>query len=110
MIIEEKIIQYLTTEKYSAYAEKPDVPSGEYVLVAKVSGSRTDYLRSANIDIQVYSDSTYNASVLNEKLIDTMTNWNDENVSQCELIAEMINNDLGNGVYSYQTTWQVYYY
>lgn len=109
-MIEKTIIDYLISKGWSAYAEKPDNPSGEYALIAKVGGSKTNHIRRATVDIQVYSDSTYNASVLNEALIDDMDEFDDNSISECNLIAEMIYNDLDNGIYSYQTTWEIYYY
>lgn len=109
-MIEKTVIDYLKKQGWNVYAEKPDVVSGEYALVAKVGGSQTNHIRRATIDIQVYSDSTYNASLLNEQMIEVMNEFDDTSISECNLIAEMIHNDLDNGVYSYQTTWEIYYY
>ena len=109
-MIEKTIIDYLISKKWNVYAEKPDAPPKEYALIAKVGGSENDHLRRATVDIQVYSDSTYNASLLNEAMITDMHDFDDASVSECNLIAEMIFNDLDNGIYSYQTTWELYYY
>lgn len=109
-MIEKTVLDYLNNKKWKAYAEKPDVPPKEYALVAKVNGSQTHFLRRAVVDIQVYSDSTYNASLLNEAMITDMSDFDDASVSECNLIGEMIYNDLSHGVYSYQTSWEIYYY
>jgi len=109
-MIEEIIIRYLTEKHWDVFAEKPDTPPREYALIAKVGGDMTNHIRRATVDIQVYSDSTYNASSLNELMIADMLGFDDASVSDHSLISEMIFNDLDNGIYSYQTTWEFYYY
>lgn len=112
MIIEKEILNYLNSEDVglTAYAERPNNPPTEYCLVARVSGEINETIRRATVDIDVYSDTLYNASVLNEQLITAMNDFVHDSVSKIDCVGDAQNMDLQNKIYAYRTTWQIYFY
>ena len=72
-MIETTLINYLNDElNVSAYMEKPEGASGQFVIVQKTSGRMNNRIYSSTFAIQSYADSLHEAATLNNQVINTM--------------------------------------
>lgn len=112
-MIEETILNYLQTElKKTVYTEKPINPVDEYVLFF-VTGINevAPNIYSALLDVQSYSTSMYNASVLNEAVLDVMDVIDSTKViTHCSLNSSGVQNDLLTKKYRYESVFDITFY
>lgn len=72
-MIETSIIKYLNdTLDVSAYMEKPEGASGQYVIVQKTSGRMRNHIYSSTFAIQSYADTLLESAELNNQVISAM--------------------------------------
>lgn len=72
-MIEKTIIEYLNdTLDVSAYMEKPEGASGQYVIVQKTSGRMRNHIYSSTFAIQSYADTLLESAELNNQVISAM--------------------------------------
>lgn len=72
-MIETTFINYLNDAlEVSAYMEKPEGASGQFVIVQKTSGRMNNRIYSSTFAIQSYADSLYEAATLNNQVINAM--------------------------------------
>lgn len=112
-MIEKTVFDYLNTNmNVPVYMELPEsVTAEEFVVVEKIGGDITDYIRSATIAIQSYSlKSLYRAAMLNEAVhavMDVMAANTD--VSQCQMTADTNFTDTSTKRYRYQCLYNIHY-
>lgn len=111
-MIEKIIYDYLSSVlSVSVYLEKPEEAPAEYVLIEKTSSSRSNYLDTATIAVQSYSDTLYNTAVLNELVKEKMLNSIISNsISSCKLNSDYNFTDTQTKKYRYQAVFELTYY
>lgn len=119
-MIEKTVFDYLSDNMtVPVFMELPEVPSEDYpslpeefVVIKKVGGDITDYIRSATIACQSYSTvSLYNAAQLNDTLhgvMDVMA-ANVSGVSECRMTADTNFTDTSTKRYRYQCLYNIFY-
>lgn len=109
-MIEEILIAYLNDNNIPAFTEKPKELE-EYVLIEKTGSRKTNHIKTATVAIQSYSNSLYNAALLNELLKDTMEDITEENnVSSCKLNSDYNFTDTTTKEYRYQAVFDIVYF
>lgn len=113
-MIEKIILDYLNSLDLSAkvYTEMPKtVPSSLY-LIEKVGSSTDNHITTANITIQSYADTLYNAALLNEDLKTAMLDGLIEldSISSVKLNSDYNYTDTTTKRYRYQAVFVVTYY
>ncbi len=113
------MIEKITYDYLSAILNAPvsmEVPESntpdEFVVVEKVAGSVTDYIRFATIAIQSYSlTSLYGAAQLNEFVHEAMDAMADhvEAISECRMVSDTNFTDTSTKRYRYQCLYNIYY-
>ena len=112
-MIEKTVYDYLCGRmNVPVYMELPEsVNTEEFVVVEKIGGDITDYIRSATIAIQSYSTkSLYNAASLDEAVhvvMDVMAAHTD--VSECQMTADTNFTDTSTKRYRYQCLYNIHY-
>ena len=68
-MIEARVIQYLgASQAIPVYAERPDNPDAEYLLVERTGKSKDNHVLHATIVIQSYADSLYRAAQISDSV------------------------------------------
>ncbi len=115
-MIEKIIKNYLTEKGVTAYLVKPTGVT-TYCLIKKSGGGRENFLRSARVIIQSYSDTLQGAAELNEHIINLLCGDGvnisgiaaETEVSSCDLNSDYEYNDKTRGEYRYQALFDLYY-
>lgn len=68
MLIEKVILDYLTENGISAYAERPVNPPSEYVLIEKTSASEENFIVTSTIAFQSYAPDLAEAMILSDQV------------------------------------------
>lgn len=112
MIIEKTVIEYLKTSlNIDVYAEFPENPPEEFLVVEKTGSSREEMLDFGTIAVQSYSKSLYLASNLNEKAKESMYNMVAlPCVNSVKLSGDSNFTDLSMKRYRYQAVFEIVYY
>jgi len=116
-MIEVTLLNYLKT-KLTVPVVMEKINDSEYVLVEKTGGGETDHLYDATFIIQSYSNSLYNAALLNEKvkkamLGDGITTYGIEeenNICMCSLNSDYNYTDTTTKNYRYQAVFNIVHY
>lgn len=112
-MIEKIIFDYLNSlDGTNAYTEMPKNVPNELYLIEKTGGNEENKIKSANIVIQSYADTLYNAIVLNETLKDAMLNGliTLDSISAVKLNSDYNYTDTTTKRYRYQAVFVVTYY
>lgn len=76
-MIEQIILDYFENlEGFTVppYMMRPEVKPAEYIIIEKTGGSETNKIKAANIAIQSYAPTLYEAAQLNETVKEAMAN------------------------------------
>ena len=115
-MIELTVLNYLKSAlNVPVYMEKPTGTIEEYVVIEKTSSSRENYINTAMFAIQSYSDTMYNAALLNEEVKNAMIGDGvDElgitaatNISKCSLNSDYNFTDQQTKSYRYQAVFDL---
>lgn len=112
MIIEKKIIKYLSDElDVPVMAENQLELSGEHVVIEKTASSTTNKVNRSTIAFQSYADSMLEAAELNERVKAALEGLVilDE-VSGVELSTDYNFTDTRKKQYRYQAVYDIYHY
>lgn len=92
------------------YMEIPSAPPKEFVILEKTGSSVENHINRATFAIQSYSDSLYNAALLNEEVKALMDLLPDlEDVSKSDLNSDYNFPDTTNKRYRYQAVYDLVY-
>lgn len=111
-MIEKTILDYLNENvDVPAKMEHGTDETGQYVVIEKTGGSRTNFIYNSTITVQSYADSMYNAAALNEKVKNAMFAMPDEG----EVVSVTLNSDYNytdttTKKYRYQAVFNVVHY
>lgn len=111
-MIEEVIIQYLTTKlSVPVSGEVPTPKPKSFVTVEKTGGNSRNKIRTATLAIQSWATSEAGASALNEQVISAM----DDSVSLHEISKSQLNSEYNytdtiTKHYRYQAVFDVVYF
>lgn len=111
MIIETYIIDYLQ-KKTGVFccAQYDDASQDTFVVVEKTGGYTDNFIRHATVAIQSYSDTLYNACVLNEKVKEAMNIMRDtEAIYSARLNSDYNFTDTTTKHYRYQCVYEITY-
>lgn len=112
-MIEEIIYDYLCNniEGGKVVFEEPEKPPKEYIIIEKTGSRSTNHIDTATVIVQCYSDTLYNAAVLNnrvKRLMEGMTALH--NVSRCKCNGDYNFTDTTTKRYRYQAIYDITYY
>ena len=111
-MVEKKILDYLNNKlDVPAKMEHGTDETGQYAVIEKTGGSRTNFIYNSIITVQSYADSMYDAASLNEKVKDAMFAMPDEG----EVVSITLNSDYNytdttTKKYRYQAVFNVVHY
>lgn len=88
-----------------------EINDTEYVLIQRTGSSETNFIKSSTFAIQSYSDTLYNATVLNETIKTLMKNIIElDAISDCSLNTDYNYTDATKKHYRYQAVFEVVHY
>lgn len=110
-MIEERVISYLSEQlQLPVYAERPQDPDAEYILVERTGGSSQDHIRSATLAIQSCAASLYRAAEIDQSVEGAMEGITSlPNISRCELNNSYNFTDTESKTYRYQAVFHLVY-
>ena len=89
-MIERILIEYLNDAlTQPVYVERPENPPREYVIIQKTGSSKRNQIETAMIAFQSYSESLYEAALLNEDVKEAVEN----SVTLPEISSAKLNSD-----------------
>ena len=89
-MIETILVEYLNDAlPCPAYMERPENPPREYVMIQKTGSMKANQIETATLAFQSYSESLYEAALLNEVVKYTVEN----SVSLPEISSAKLNSD-----------------
>lgn len=111
MMIEITVLQYLEeTLQIPVYAEKPESPEPEYILIERTSGGYTNHICRATMAVQSYADSMLRAAQINEYVEKAMRDIISlTDISRCELNSSYNFTDISSKKYRYQAVFDIVY-
>lgn len=111
-MIEVKIREYLVnTLNIPVFLEFPSNPPKEFIIFEKTGSGRKEILDTVTIAFQSYSDTMYKASVLNEKLKESVLNMVTlDYIARVELNTDYNYTDTTLKKYRYQAVFDINYY
>ena len=111
-MIESIIIKYLRDKLgIKVYAEIPESPPKEFIIVEKTSSGMEDYIYHATVALQSYSDTLLNAAVLNDKVkkaMDVMIELPE--ISSSKLNSDYNFTDTATKRYRYQAVYNIVFF
>lgn len=115
MMIEKIIYDYLKNLDgipAPAYTEMPETYPGKMYLIEKTGGGRSDQINTANIVIQSYGGSLYEAMTLNEAIKSIMLDGliSLDGIGSVKLNSDYNFTDTNTKRYRYQAVFVVTYY
>ncbi|MGN1276962.1 MAG: hypothetical protein ACI4UK_08240 [Floccifex sp.] len=84
----------------------------EYIVISKTNDYSTDGLWTASFDVDIYSDTSYHASLLSEKIKQIILNVdfnNNDSISKIMINSLYENNDLTKKKYRYFCDFDCFY-
>ena len=82
----------------------------EYVLIEKTGSSVENHINSSTIAIQSYSDTLYNAALLNDQVKQAMDHMAEStNIYKSSLNSDYNFTDTNTKQYRYQAVYDIYY-
>lgn len=111
-MIEEIVIAHLRTDlTVPVYAERPEKPDSEYVIVEKVGGGENNHIDQATLAIQSHAQTMLAAAQLNLMVKASMKSLiGDNRVSRCKLNSDYNFTDETTKLYRYQAVYDITYY
>ena len=111
MTIEERIIKYLDAQLHvPVYAERPDNPDPEYILVERTGGGTRNHIRTATVAIKSHANSLFRAASLCETVENAMESITSlVNISRCEHDSSYNFTDTDSKKYRYQAIFNLVY-
>ena len=111
-MIEKRIRDYLEDKlDIPVRMEEEESLIGRYIIVEKTGGSERDHLASANLTIQSYAPTLYEAAELNEIVKNKMENIIElDDISKCELNSDYNYTDTKRKKYRYQAVYDIIYF
>lgn len=110
-MIEATVIGYLDgLDGIPAYAERPEDPPEEYLIIEKVGGGDDNFIDKAMIAVQSYADSLFRAAEICRKVEKAMKEITDlETISRCKLNSSYNYTDTESKKYRYQAIFDLTY-
>lgn len=110
-MIEKIVIGYLDgLDGCPAYAERPEEPPAEYLLVEKVGGGEDNYIRRATMAVQSCAASLLRAAEINHQVELAMMEITDLiDISRCKLNSSYNFTDTESKTYRYQAIFDMTY-
>lgn len=114
-MIELVILEYLK-DKLDCPVSMEEMDIDEYVLIKKTGSGFNNLISSTSVTIQSYSDSLYNACLLNEKVKTIMLGLDGrgitelDEVSKCGLNSDYVYTDTTTKHYRYQAVYELVNY
>lgn len=112
-MIEITLRGYLTEalKPVPVYLEQPTDAPTSYVLIERTGGGSEDHLKTARCAIQAYGGSLYEASSLNDAVMDAMeAAYSDPKISSARLNASYNYTDTTKKLYRYQAVYDIVYF
>lgn len=110
-MIEQTVLNYLKSKGINAFMERNNEIKGDFVLIEKVGGGEKNYIQNSTFAIQSFSDSLYNAAVLNEKVKEIMQQIIElDEVSKCSLNSDYNYTNPNTKEYRYQAVFELTHY
>lgn len=108
-MIEARIISHLASlTALPVYAERPQTPDPEYILIERTGAGVENRIRRVTIAVQSYAESLYRAAEINglvETAMDALTDL--ENISKCKLNSSYNFTDTETRSYRYQAVFDI---
>lgn len=111
-MIENIVIDYLSTTDVPCYAERPEKePARPYLVIEKTGSTLENHIASATIAIQSWAQSLYDAAALNEEVKAAMEGITDlDCISACRLSSDYNFTSTALKAYRYQAVFILTYY
>lgn len=112
-MIEKILLDYLTEalEDVPVYMEIPEDRPDAFVVIEKTGSGKVNHLCSANIAVQSYGETMYDAAELNERVKTEMEDAVTlDEITRVELNSDYNYTDLATKDYRYQAVFVVYHY
>lgn len=110
-MITKTVIDFLTDAGFDAYAERPEKPPDEYIIVEQMSGGKTNGLSRARVAVQCYSGTLFNSMQLDESVRHTMDDITSlPELSGCELENSYNYTLTPAKQYRWQSIYNIHYY
>lgn len=111
-MIEKKILDYLSNKiDTPCFMERQKICPKSYVLIEKIGSTKNNYINRCTIAIQSYDETMYGASLLNEKVKNSMENIIELNdIGSCRLKNDYNFTDTAMKKYRYQAVFEIVYY
>lgn len=112
MIIEQIIIQYLTEAlSVPVYAQRPERPDPQYVIVEKTASSNVNFITTSTIAIQSYANRLLEAAQLNETVKAAMDDLPDlPTIGKAKLTSDYNFTNTTAKQYRYQAVYNITHY
>lgn len=110
-MIEITVLQYLEgTLQIPVYAEKPESPEAEYILIERTAGGYENHICRATMAVQSYADSMLRAAQINQAVERAMRGIiSVTDISRCELNSSYNFTDTASKKYRYQAVFDIVY-
>lgn len=110
-MIEKIVLDYLAEKlNVPVYMEAPENIGTSYVIIEKTGGSMENQIWMATLAIKSIAASLFNASVLNNAVIEAMISApNETNISKCSLNSDYNFTDTRTKEYRYQAVFDIVY-
>lgn len=112
MIIEKIVLDYLSEKlDVDCYLEVPKTNKSTFIVIEKTGSSQRDRIYDASIAIQSYAKSMYEASLLNEKVKEAMSEiWYLNQICRVRLNSDYNYTDTESKHYRYQAVFDIIHY
>lgn len=110
-MIEEVVIGYLGSAlDIPVFAERPEKPPAEYLIMERTGGGKTNHISRATMAVQSYADSMLRAAQINRSVEKAMEDLPETvNISKCELNSSYNYTDTESRKYRYQAVFDIIY-
>lgn len=111
MIIEARVLQYLSGKlSIPVYAEMPEKPEDELVLIERVGGSVTNWISRASIALQSYAKDILRAMEIDKQVRAAMDKlYEIDGISSARMASNYNHTDTRTKYYRYQCTYDITY-
>ena len=93
------------------YVDVPSEPPESYIVIERTGGGMEEHIRNAQIAVQSYAGSRFNAATLHEQVLQLMEGLIElDSVSACNVNAEYDFTDTTTKRYRYQAVFDIVYY
>ena len=107
-MIEKTIYDYMKSEGFEVYMERPAKPPAEYVLIEKTGSRRSNYITTSTLALQSYAPTLYKSAALNEQVKKAMDEADTlVSVSASKLISDYNFTNTAAKQYRYQAVYEV---